>query len=219
MNSWNINEVEKKLSSPRAKRAGLHPSSISLSNVSFCVPILGSKNVTCLSDGPALHGFQIRTLTYSFLRELAAPVIWKVRVLCYEFTDVTLAWEDGQWVEAHKIILAGCSPKKKHPNPHVWAEWFLFLCPGNKNGNGKQVTFLAAQNSYLGWDNWREVNGIIPIAIAINTRYYGSKEDYDKDAQTKYDNSRRYRDPISINDRWIKFAKFAALRHLYLLLT
>ena len=92
-----------------------HPSSISLSNVSFCVPILGSKNVTCLSDGPALHGFQIRTLTYSFLRGLAAPVIWKVRVLCYEFTDVTLAWEDGQWVEAHKIILAGCSPKKSTP--------------------------------------------------------------------------------------------------------
>jgi len=90
----------------------VHPSSISLSNVSFCVPILGSKNVTCLSDGPALHGFQIRPLTYSFLRGLAAPVIWKVRVLCYELTDVTLAWEDGQWVEAHKIILAGCSPKK-----------------------------------------------------------------------------------------------------------
>ena len=89
-----------------------HPSSISLSNVSFCVPILGSKNVTCLSDAPALRGFQRRTLTYSFLRRLAAQVIGKVRVLCYEFTDVTLAWEDGQWVEAHKIILTGCSPKK-----------------------------------------------------------------------------------------------------------
>ena len=69
----------------------LHPSSISLSNVSFCVPILGSKNVTCLSDAPALRGFQRRTLTYSFLRGLAAPVIGKVRVLCYEFTGVTLA--------------------------------------------------------------------------------------------------------------------------------
>ena len=31
------------------------------------------------------------TLTYSFLKGLAAPVIGKVRVLCYEFTDVTLA--------------------------------------------------------------------------------------------------------------------------------
>ena len=49
------------------------------------------------------------------LRGLAALVIWKVRVLWYEFTDVTLAWEDGQWVEAHKIILAGCSPNKSTP--------------------------------------------------------------------------------------------------------
>ena len=136
-----------------------HPSSISLSNVSFCVPILGTKNVTCLSDAPALRGFQRRTLTYSFSRGLAAPVIGKVRVLCYEFTGVTLAWEDGQWVEAHKDILAGCSPKTSTPTP---AEWFLYRCPENNSENGKQVTFLAAQNSYLGWDNWREVQGRVP---------------------------------------------------------
>ena len=30
-------------------------------------------------------------------------------------SDVTLAWEDSQWVEAGKIILAGCSPKKSTP--------------------------------------------------------------------------------------------------------
>ena len=35
-----------------------HPSSIPLSNVSFYVPILGSKKGTCLSYGPALRGFQ-----------------------------------------------------------------------------------------------------------------------------------------------------------------
>ena len=68
-----------------------HLSSIPLSNVSFCAPILGTKNGTCLSDGPALCGFQKRTLTYSFLRGLAAPVIRKVRVLCYEFTDMAPA--------------------------------------------------------------------------------------------------------------------------------
>ena len=126
----------------------MHPSSISLSNVSLCVPILGTKNGTCLSDGPALRGFQKRTLTYSFLRGLAAPVIRKVRVLCYEFTGVTLAWEDGQWVETHKIILAGCSPKK-HPNPHVWAEWFLFWWPENNNEKGKQVPFFGCLNFVL----------------------------------------------------------------------
>ena len=28
-----------------------------------------------------------------------------------EFSDVTLAWEDGQQAEAHKVILAGSSPQ------------------------------------------------------------------------------------------------------------
>ena len=50
-----------------------------------------------------------------FLRGWAARVIRKVWVLCYELTGVTLAWEDGQWVEAHKIILSGSSPKKSTP--------------------------------------------------------------------------------------------------------
>ena len=42
-----------------------------------------------------------------------------------EFTDVTLACEDCQLGEAHKMILAGPSPKKP-PNPLIWAGWFLF---------------------------------------------------------------------------------------------
>ena len=33
-----------------------------------------------------------------------------------EFTDVTLALEDGQLVEAHKVILTGCSA----PNLIIW---------------------------------------------------------------------------------------------------
>ena len=116
--------------SQHLKKATLHPSSISLSNVSFCVPILGTKNVTCLSDGTALRGFQKEHSLIHFLRGLAAPVIWKVRVLCYEFTDVTLAWEDGQWVEAHKIILAGCSPKKA-PQPSCLS-WMVLILMSRK---------------------------------------------------------------------------------------
>ena len=41
-----------------------------------------------------------------------------------EFTDVTLACEDGQQVEAHKVVLLASSPffqnilkKNKHPHP------------------------------------------------------------------------------------------------------
>ena len=44
-----------------------------------------------------------------------------------EFTDVTLACEDGQQIEAHKVVLASSSPffmellkKTKHPQPLVY---------------------------------------------------------------------------------------------------
>ena len=44
-----------------------------------------------------------------------------------DFADVTLACEDGQQVEAHKVILAGTSPffqnllrRNKHPHPLVY---------------------------------------------------------------------------------------------------
>ena len=44
-----------------------------------------------------------------------------------DFTDVTLACEDGQQVEAHKVILAASSPffqklfaRNKHPHPLVY---------------------------------------------------------------------------------------------------
>merc|ERR1719319_1874807 len=44
-----------------------------------------------------------------------------------EFTDITLACEDGQQVEAHKVILASSSPfflnllrRNKHPHPLVY---------------------------------------------------------------------------------------------------
>ena len=35
--------------------------------------------------------------------------------LANEFTDVTLAWEDGQLVEALKVILISCSPQTSTP--------------------------------------------------------------------------------------------------------
>ena len=48
-----------------------------------------------------------------------------------EFTDVTLACEDGQQIEAHKVILAASSPlfekilqKNKHPHPMIYLKGF-----------------------------------------------------------------------------------------------
>ena len=44
-----------------------------------------------------------------------------------DFTDVTLACEDGQQIEAHKVVLASASPvfmkllkKNKHPHPLIY---------------------------------------------------------------------------------------------------
>ena len=44
-----------------------------------------------------------------------------------EFTDVTLACEDGQQVEAHKVVLVASSPfflnilkRNKHPHPLIY---------------------------------------------------------------------------------------------------
>ena len=48
-----------------------------------------------------------------------------------EFTDVTLACEYGQQLEAHKVILASSSPffedilrKNKHPHPLIYLKGF-----------------------------------------------------------------------------------------------
>ena len=48
-----------------------------------------------------------------------------------EFTDVTLVCEDGQQMEAHKVILASSSPffekilqKIKHPHPLLYLKGF-----------------------------------------------------------------------------------------------
>ena len=50
-----------------------------------------------------------------------------------DFADVTLACEDGQQVEAHKVILASCSPffmellrKNKHPHPIIYMRGVQF---------------------------------------------------------------------------------------------
>ena len=50
-----------------------------------------------------------------------------------EFTDVTLACEDGRQVEAHKVVLIASSPfflnllkKNKHPHPLVFMRGVKF---------------------------------------------------------------------------------------------
>ena len=126
---------------------------------SFCVLILGTKNGTCLSDGPALPGFQKRTLTYSFFERIDCSGHLKSEsaVLWVHWCDPGLRGLSVGW-RPQNHILAGCSPKKAlQPSCLSWM--VLILTSWNKNENGKQVPFLAAQNSYFGGDNWRKVSG------------------------------------------------------------
>ena len=77
-----------------------------------------------------------------------------------EFTDVTLACEDGQQIEAHKVILASSSPffqkilqNSKHPHPLIYLRGFRskdllsildFLYFGEANVNQEDLdSFLA----------------------------------------------------------------------------
>ena len=77
-----------------------------------------------------------------------------------EFADVTLACEDGQQMEAHKVILAASSPffekilqKSKHPHPLIYLKGFQskdfasildFLYSGQANIHQEDLdSFLA----------------------------------------------------------------------------
>ena len=77
-----------------------------------------------------------------------------------KFTDVTLACEDGQQIEAHKIILAASSPffekilqKSKHPHPLIYLKGFQskdfvsimdFLYFGEANVYQEDLDFFLA---------------------------------------------------------------------------
>ena len=77
-----------------------------------------------------------------------------------EFADVTLACKDGQQIEAHKVILAACSPffrdllrRNKHPHPLIYLRGVKsedlvgivdFLYSGEANVNQENLdSFLA----------------------------------------------------------------------------
>ena len=106
-----------------------------------------------------------------------------------KFTDVTLGWEDGQWVEAHKDILAGGSPKTSTPT-------LIFLLNGSYTDIqktiakiGKQVLFLAAQNWYLGWDNWRRVQSrhVCVLLILSWLAEWDLRNQHGKEVMTSWD--------------------------------
>ena len=65
-----------------------------------------------------------------------------------EFTDVTLASEDGQLVEAHKVILISCSPQTSSPTPfHIRQVSQRPVSEGPSDWQGKAIIRLQSNKS------------------------------------------------------------------------
>ena len=96
-----------------------------------------------------------------------------------EFSDVTLACEDGQQMEAHKVILAASSPffekilqRNKHPHPLIYFSGFHsrdlvaildFLYTGEANVNQEDLdSFLeiADELKLKGFTNRSSIDGL-----------------------------------------------------------
>ena len=123
-----------------------------------------------------------------------------------EFTDVTLACEDGQQVEAHKVVLSSSSPffmellkKTKHPHP------FIYMRGLRSDDLVAIMDFL-----YCGEANVLQENLDAFLALAEELRLKGltgggadAERDPDKDVAqdrrvpVKEENSRKFTEPLS----------------------
>ena len=105
-----------------------------------------------------------------------------------EFTDVTLAFEDGQQLEAHKVVLASSSPffmellkKNRHPHPLIYMR-------GLRSQDFRAIMDFL----YLGEANVLQDNLDSFLALAeelilkgLSEGSEGEKEANDKNPQTK----------------------------------
>ena len=96
------------------------------------------------------------------------------------FTDVTLAFEDGQQVEAHKVVLVSSSPflqnlleKNKHPHPLIYMKGLKF------ENVSTILDFL-----YSGEANVYEENLDSFLAIAEDLQLKGLMGNMDRSAET-----------------------------------
>ena len=90
-----------------------------------------------------------------------------------DFADVTLACEDGQQIEAHKVILASSSPffqnllkKNKHPHPLIYMK-----------GIKHEILFAVVDFLYLGEANvfQESLDSFLEIAEELRLRADGTK--------------------------------------------
>ena len=92
-----------------------------------------------------------------------------------DFTDVTLACEDGKQIEAHKVVLASTSPfflelLKKNKHSHT-----LIYMKGIKSENMEaMVDFLYKGEGNLSQEN---VDGFLALAEEMRLKGQNSKEE------------------------------------------
>ena len=123
-----------------------------------------------------------------------------------EFTDVTLACEDGQQMEAHKVILAASSPffgeilqKNRHPHPLIYLKGIQskhmlavldFLYYGESNVLEEDLESFLAITEDLRLKGFTEQKQI-PINKVVD-----EKGKYDKDASEE--NTKKSSQPPSL---------------------
>jgi len=107
-----------------------------------------------------------------------------------EFSDVTLACEDGQQVEAHKLVLASSSPffmnllkRNKHPHPLIYMR-------------GMKSEDLVAIKDFLYFGEANVYQGNIDTFLALAEEF--NLEGLSKNEQTKDENPNSHQIPTKI---------------------
>ena len=135
-----------------------HLSSISLSNVFFCVPIFGNKT------GPArLMGQHCM----AFKKEHSPIHFWGDKLLrssekweCCAMSSLMWPWPERMFSRLKLTKLSRLAVvQKKTPQPSCLSRMVLILMSIKQKRKRQAGPLLAAQNSYFGGDNWRKVPG------------------------------------------------------------
>ena len=136
-----------------------------------------------------------------------------------EFTDVTLACEDGQQVEAHKVVLISSSPfflnlfkRNKHPHPLVYMRGLKyenllsmvdFIYSGEANVYQENLdTFLAMADELQvkGLDKRKEEEESVPRKPSDRLRSWGSNSTTDIIATSKDETTETAETVIALNN-------------------
>ena len=115
------------------------------------------------------------TLGYTDFQANAAEVFSELRQDS-EFSDVTLACNDGPLIRAHKVVLAGCSPvfrklfqQYNHPNPLIVMrglrkselENVINYARTNRQTNGQCISWIRGRAFYFLNPNHRNVTRLM----------------------------------------------------------